>query len=229
MSEKSNYAILFFSRSINGEAKHKYWDDHLHLTQRLELSSVLIKNTLKTLARTGLDVYHYDESLQRGTTFGEKIANAQQDIFQKGYQGIITVGNDCLELHKVNWSSVIDSLSNGIGCIGPNYRNGTYLIATTKTQFDRDAFANLDWHGDSLLKQLIGLHTNVEVLSQLSDFNNTDDLHLLIDQQLLSVDLTTILVKIFSKRSITQTLLYNTWIKDLSIVNFKSLRAPPAA
>jgi hypothetical protein len=226
---KSNIAILFFSRSINGEAKHKYWDNHLPISQRLELSSVLIKQTLKTLSHTGIDVFHYDESLQRGNTFGEKIANAQDDIFQKGYKGIITVGNDCIELDKVNWVNLVDSISNGVTCIGPNYRNGTYLIGTPVEQFDKEAFARLDWHGESLLSELIALQSHVELLSQLSDFNDVYDLDHLIDQRRISIKLANILVKIFSSTWIQSIALQPSWVKDRSIFRFKSLRAPPAA
>lgn len=229
MIDITNTAILFFSRSIHGEAQHKYWDKHLNHSKRLELSALLIKKTLNTLRGTGLTVYYYDEEIQKGNTFGEKIANAHEDLFQKGHEGIITVGNDCLELDKVNWVNLVDSISNGVTCIGPNYRNGAYLMATPKLHFDKETFAKLDWQGKTLLSQLLTLQKNAKVLPQLSDFNDVRDLHLIIDQGLVALKLTTLLVRLFSIYWVKPLAKYTSRLEDLSILRFISLRAPPAA
>ena len=63
---------------------------------------------LKTIRKTKLTYFISNETNQVGTTFGEKITHYIQEIFTKGYQNVIVVGNDCIEIkakHLLNAAS----------------------------------------------------------------------------------------------------------------------------
>ncbi|CAN0575163.1 unnamed protein product, partial [Ectocarpus sp. 12 AP-2014] len=58
----------------------------------------LTKETLRKVKRTKQPYFHISEKEQTGNSFGERFTNAIQTVFDKGYEHIITVGNDTPQL-----------------------------------------------------------------------------------------------------------------------------------
>lgn len=144
-------ALLFFSRSPVAETDHKvvYPGDRQKNRAVIEL---LYKNSLKEAIDSGLDVITFDESRQRGETFGERFANAFQQLFDEGYEQVISIGNDCPAIGQVQWKSICGLLDNGETVVGPTPGGGAYLIAVTAKHFDYEPFKKLPWQSSGLLQ-----------------------------------------------------------------------------
>ena len=89
-----NAAILLFSRTATAEAAAK----PLAMGKRSaeSVADFMVNHIKKLTAKTKLPVFFFSEKQQRGDTFGERFANAFEDVFALGYQNVIAIGNDCL-------------------------------------------------------------------------------------------------------------------------------------
>ncbi|MEF8816469.1 MAG: DUF2064 domain-containing protein [Salinibacter sp.] len=109
----------------------------------------------QAVAESGLPVVEVDDTQQRGSDFGTRLANAFADAFAAGYDRVIAVGNDCPTLHEVDWTGVVTQLAADRPVLGPTPdREGAYLIGLTRAQFDRAAFATLPWRSSELVPAL---------------------------------------------------------------------------
>jgi len=93
---KKNIAVLIFALSQEEEIKRKPF------LRNTSLQQDLTSHTLTEVKKTGLDYYVYDEQHQVGTSFGERFTNAITDIYNKGYEAVISVGNDTPNLTNIH-------------------------------------------------------------------------------------------------------------------------------
>lgn len=145
-------------------------------SKNAHLADFLIKNSLSNASKSNLPIYHIDENNQLGTTFGEKIANAFEEVFAQGYQSVICVGNDAADLSDINWVGLTSSLERGQNVLGRDFRNGAYLIGLTKHSFRKDAFEQLRWQSKYLYDDLFEYTGSCQELTQKHDLNNWHDL-----------------------------------------------------
>lgn len=227
MGNKKNIALIFFSRSSTGEARNKLWFKE-HFKNR-NAASLLIDKAESAVQESGIPVYHFHEENQKGSSFGERLANAYQEIFDLGYEQVISVGNDCPDLEKINWHEISLSLSKGKSVLGPDKRGGAYLIGIQKEFFHQKKFEKLSWQKDTLYKELVNFcqrSTTLLELEQYRDINSFHDIHLLskvkksIDKfsQLLFQLLKPLKVLVIEFQMITH---------DFYIFKDSPLRAPP--
>ena len=87
-SGQKHIALLIFALSPEEELQHKC------LTQDKRLYNLLNQHTLKLAKSLGVPYFHYTEKEQVGDTFGERYTHAIKKIFSKGFNGVITIGND---------------------------------------------------------------------------------------------------------------------------------------
>jgi len=100
MKKNANIAILLFSRSAKCESSFKHWTRDKNIN--FQIANHLISDTHKRLKTSPYPIVVVDEKLQSGNIFGEKLANAFDYVFQKGFDYVIAVGNDCSNI-SVNW------------------------------------------------------------------------------------------------------------------------------
>ncbi|MEQ9301745.1 MAG: DUF2064 domain-containing protein [Cyclobacteriaceae bacterium] len=143
-----------------------------------QLTKALTTRTLQTARQSGLPIYQIDEQHQVGDTFGQRISNAFETVFSKGYDAVICIGNDAASLDHVKWDRLSISLSNGENVIGPDYRAGAYLIGLTRKSFNKEQFQNLRWQTKDLIADLKNFCETYNELEQVADLNNWDDLKL---------------------------------------------------
>jgi len=225
---KPNIAILYFSRSERVEASNKNWGKLTNRFQKNQLAKILSNRTKKILKSLPLPVFHFDESRQIGDTFGDRLANAYQSLFDQGFQGVISVGNDCVELHKVDWTTVIGDLQEGYSSIGPDYRNGCYLIGCTKDQFDRNIFAKLSWQTEALIDELKNVFNEALLLPQLADLNERSDLKYLLKLKCQNIKILMLLISIFNNTIADKITSHFKVIVQLGLPSQRALRAPPS-
>lgn len=154
-------AILFFSRDAFAESIHKPLLGIGEKQKNVELAQLMISQTKVALESSGLDIVHFTQHNQCGKTFGEKLANAFQDVFNMGYQSVIAIGNDTPEIAHLDWTQLKQDIRNNKAIVGPTQRGGAYLIGFSRHQFNKPAFESLTWQGKNLYTDLIS-HFNKE-------------------------------------------------------------------
>lgn len=175
---KHKTAILVFANSSQEEAKFK------RINQSLELFDTLTAQTLQTVEKSQLPYFHFSENQQVGATFGERFTNAIQTVFNKGYENIITIGNDSPQLTVSHILAAEKQLKAKKFVLGPSADGGFYLMGLEKSAFNVSAFQKLAWQTVTLSKQLLRLVTTNTVsivrLETLFDIDTICDIRSLI-------------------------------------------------
>ena len=96
MKSTHKIAILIFADNPHIEASKKRFAFHAGKKTNQQISATLNAAISSLTQSSGLPVYVVGSNLQHGANFGEKLANAFDFVFQKGYEKVISVGNDCL-------------------------------------------------------------------------------------------------------------------------------------
>lgn len=186
---KLNTALLVFSLSPKLEAERKALFGNGKKAASEKLFHQLIDGTKKLAKESGLDIFWFDEKNQIGDSFGEKYANAFQTVFDKGYQSIVSIGNDSPELNSEILSDAVDQLKHQDLIIGPSLDGGAYLIGIHKKAFELNKFKALSWTETGLFNDLIkyaqqqGLGFNT--LYELLDLDSKTSLYALIQHSSL--------------------------------------------
>ncbi|NEN23544.1 DUF2064 domain-containing protein [Cryomorpha ignava] len=183
MSRNNKIALLFFSRNAKEESRKKTWFASANRQGNTAVASALIDQSSDFLKNAGLPVFHFHEGNQRGKNFGERFANAYQDVFDRGYSGVIAIGNDSPEIVNIDLQKVSRDLLSGKTVLGASIRGGTYLIGLTRESFDKSEFQNLPWQSGRLfsaLRELIGKDQSPNILETLRDINSLNDLKILL-------------------------------------------------
>ena len=135
----SSIAILYFSRYAGFEAKEKLWFGRSSQKNK-QLSAVLHRQSWKAIQATNLPVFHFHEGNQEGNNFGQRLANAYAELYKKGFEAVIAVGNDCPEIAKLNWHKIKMDLNAGKEVLGKSVRGGAYLLGITAKNFKKQEF-----------------------------------------------------------------------------------------
>jgi len=166
-------ALLIFARSSKEEIAHK------SIYNGAQLFDALTNHVLETASKTQLPYFHFSEEEQIGITFGERFSNAVYTIFEKGYERIITIGNDTPQLKVSHILEAEKQLLSNKSVLGPSADGGFYLMGLHKSQFDQFAFEQLAWQTSEVSKQLLKLisqvNTEVFQLPTLFDIDTQTD------------------------------------------------------
>lgn len=173
---KTDTAVLIFSFSARREAERKALFGKGKKQSANAFFEIMIERTLEMAAASGVDAFLIDEGKQCGRTFGERYANAFQQIFDQGYTKVISIGNDAPELTAETLQKGIEEIQCKDLVVGPSTDGGVYLLGLTKSLFNTDEFLNLPWRKDSLCDTLMysGYWQNrgsftLELLSDIDD------------------------------------------------------------
>lgn len=163
-------AILVFTNSGTKELEYK------PLPNGEELFDALTKSTLQKAQRTHLPVFHFTEKEQVGANFGERFTNAVDAVFEKGFENIITIGNDTPQLTVRHLKKAAEQLTLGKTVLGPSSDGGFYLLGLRKSHFDPEVFKNLPWQRFGLFSKLsLWFKHNVSEIVTLPVFQDLDD------------------------------------------------------
>ena len=190
--------------------------------------NLLIDRTKKIAEQSNLDVFWYDEKKQAGATFAERFSNAFQEIFDKGYEKVISIGNDCPYLTSFIIEDAHAKILKNDVVLGPSKDGGAYLIGLDRSAFNAENFKALSWQQDALLEDFLAYsfayEQSVECLEELADVDKLRDLLELISLspqkflQFIAYCIKSFSRKIFFIASLTKIQFNKT---------FFSLRAPP--
>lgn len=172
----SNTAVLVFSRSAKAESVEK----SLFSSGRKNFNHIvyqsLLKQSLHTAEKSGLPVFWIDEKKQRGGDFGERLANAFQEVFDQGYENVISIGNDAPELSSNDLTQAANAVGRNRAILGPTKDGGDYLIGFNKKDFRKESFRNIPWRTNAVNQSLVAyfesLGCEVQCLETLVDVDN---------------------------------------------------------
>lgn len=175
-----NTAILLFTRSAKEEAAFKRVSGKKRLNKRF--FKTLIDRTRKTAQATGLPLFTANH--QQGNTFGERLTHALKNVYDQGFERVITIGNDSPGLTSEILLHAAGQLNHHEVVLGPAKDGGTYLIGLHKSVFDQNILAQLNWNGEDSFVDLQsfarerGLSTFTG--SELQDIDDRKGLNLLL-------------------------------------------------
>ncbi|NKI31180.1 TIGR04282 family arsenosugar biosynthesis glycosyltransferase [Croceivirga thetidis] len=202
-SPKNTVAILVFANSSLLDESRK------GIPHSRQLFDELTDDVLKKVEKTGLPFYLCDERQQIGSDFGTRFTAAIQTTFAKGFDSIITVGNDTPHLTVEMLLQSHKNLMEGKTVIGPSSDGGVYLLGIHKNKFDAQLFRVMPWQQETLFDTL-GLHFLrkgiLHQLPKLNDLDSTKDIQIILDtKQRLSVALTGLLLRLVRKSRAERT------------------------
>ncbi|UOY08812.1 DUF2064 domain-containing protein [Muricauda sp. SCSIO 64092] len=146
---QTNTAVLLFALSASEESKYK------HIQKGGLLFHVLTGQTLSEVKKAGLPYFHFDEKLQKGSSFGERFSNAIQNLFDKGFKNVIALGNDCPQITRKHIQSAALQLSSGQNVIAPSKDGGFNLLGIQRDAFGKQDFEQLPWQTEQLLSKTL--------------------------------------------------------------------------
>jgi len=143
---KKNTAVLIFANSSEKELIEKSIPSSFQLFEKL---NTLVQETVR---KTGLPYFLMTENEQIGSSFGERFTNAIQQIFDKGYENIISIGNDTPQLSAAHLQKANHLLSENKIVLGPSRDGGFYLMGIHRSLFKKEQFLKLSWQTRGLVK-----------------------------------------------------------------------------
>jgi len=163
-----NAVIVFVKNPVLGKVKTR-----LALSTSAEYAlrvySALLVHTQQILIplEADLRVYYSDQveadagwrterctqHVQRGSDLGERLHNAFQETIEQGYDKVVVIGSDCLELTTAHLVSSFDVLTHNEVVIGPTFDGGYYLLGMK--QFYPQLFADKAWSTPEVYAQTL--------------------------------------------------------------------------
>lgn len=179
MRSNSQTAVLIFAESIDCQTKKKSLVQNPEDNYRL-LNS-LTQRSFRAAQKTGFDVIEFNEDLQKGSTFGSRLSNAIQYVFNRGYDKVIVIGSDCPDVQSKDIVQIDNQLDLDQMVFGPDYRGGVYAIGLNKESFEATQFKRLSWQTSELKKSLCEyakcMQAPVFWLDHKADFNDKKDIN----------------------------------------------------
>lgn len=115
---------------------------------------------------------------QKGNDLGEKMLHAFEEVKREGFDKIVIIGTDCLEITSDIISHAFLALETNDFVIGPAKDGGYYLLGMNEIQ--NNIFENKSWSTNTVLEStkndLIKLNKKVHFLETLNDIDDLEDL-----------------------------------------------------
>ncbi len=193
----NNSALVIFAREPKlGKVKTRLARD-VGEAEALRLYKSFVRQTLKLASSLkNLDRYIYyagsNASMpflrqfknrfilkqQRGGNLGTRMYNAFDHLFKAGYQKVIIIGTDCLEITKKDIQTAYKRLDRADYVLGPTYDGGYYLIGAKLAH--RSVFQGITWGTKTVFNQtkakIVRCGKSLKVIPKKSDIDYLADL-----------------------------------------------------
>ena len=117
-----------------------------------------------------------EKKIQNGNTLGERMSNAFQDGFEKGFEQIVIIGTDLWDLESTDIDQAFKVLETNTAVIGPATDGGYYLLGLS--QWMPEVFKNKIWGTASILNDTMDdfKERKVALLKPKNDVDYYEDL-----------------------------------------------------
>lgn len=147
-------ALLVFIRSAREESLAKQFSFLGNQEKNEAIAECLNQNIIAEAKKTGLPYYIFSSENQIGDNFGTRLSNAFESVFNKGFEKVIAIGNDCLDLNAKVLRATHFKLEQCHSVIGPSKDGGVYLLGLSRNIFEKDSFESLSWETETLFEEL---------------------------------------------------------------------------
>jgi len=149
-----------------------------NITKALSVDKYLFYDRVKDMHDSWQnDVYH--KEVQTSSYMSTRISSAFKKIFAKGYERVVIIGSDCLELDERMIRLAFRQLEHFDTVVGPTKDGGFYLLGMN--EFTPEIFKVQSWGTSSLTTNIVRvihtLHKTVFMLSELAGIVTVDDLN----------------------------------------------------
>jgi len=121
----------------------------------------------------------YVKRVQDGADMATRIRKAFKKVFDKGYEHVVIIGSDCLELDERVIRLAFRQLEHFDCVLGPTKDGGFYLFGMN--EYSKEVFKTPGWGTNTLsaevLKTLQDQHKSCFMLSELTEIATIDDLN----------------------------------------------------
>jgi 2-phospho-L-lactate guanylyltransferase (CobY/MobA/RfbA family) len=212
-----NTAVLVFIRSEKEEATIKKFGSCLSFKGNCRVASLLNKRVKTIAKKSGLPTIIVGGNQQVGNDFGQRFTYAVAQIFEKGYENVIAIGNDCLSVSPQLLRQAATTLNHQKVVAGPTKDGGVYLLGFQKSVFLQNELATLPWQTNHLFSALKSYFqtldvANFQLLRLATDADDAFSFQMILNQ--LSTG--------FAFKNILQNLLQATSQTQLFTVNFQT-------
>ena len=223
-------AILIFTQEASKEASRKMltpsknrgvnqlvFDKLNHFVERTAVAAVSKANNLQ--------VFYSSQLIKpNNSSFGHQLSTAIQVIFERGFEKVICIGNDCPALDENHILAAAKILQTVDSVVGPDNRGGVYLLGISSKGFRSEIFENLAWQSEKMIESFIEHYNKkaIILLETLSDIHTFQELQTYTKSMFFIAFLIQLVEKAIAKTSN----FYFFFIENRSIRSL-SLRAPP--
>jgi len=221
-------AIILFAHLPHFEARSKSLSYLSSKTATKKISAYLTQHFYELSQKTTADTFLIDTYHQNGKTFGERIANAFSDVYDKGYENVICIGNDCPNLTLENLQNALAETEKGNVVLGPTKDGGTYLMGVPKEYFNKSTFEEVEWQTKKTYQNLISLFkiskSPISITNILFDIDNGKDFYNYFKENILVKVFINIIKNLEPKNTLHHILSFLRLILSQTLL----FRGPPA-
>ncbi len=179
--------IVFQKNEILGKVKTRLASTVGH-DEALKIYQILIAHTHRVIQSIVVDTYIFFSDyipknyeiqassfyfqVQNGKDLGDRMKNAFEFLFSKGYERVLIIGTDCATLESTHIQKAIQKLDLVDVVIGPAEDGGYYLLGMNNLV--PSLFSDMKWSTEDVLKETINRLTqeglsydNIETLSDV--------------------------------------------------------------
>lgn len=169
-------ALLVFAQSAAADARLKRLSGQPQITIRV--LAQLNQRTRQLADATGLPVLHAAALIPPTGGFGEQLTAALSEVFARGFERVLVVGNDCPDLTTAHLTQAALALESASVVLGPDRRGGLYLLGLSRAAFERLPTGQMPWQTSQLARAIKHEYDgwSIAELSPLGDVNSRADL-----------------------------------------------------
>ena len=118
----------------------------------------------------------FRKKIQKGEDLGERMMNAFLELLQIGYEKVVIIGSDILDLNTDHINTAFTQLEFHDVVIGPAFDGGYYLLGLKNLY--PNLFENKVWGTSSVLKDTLNdlQNSKIHLLKELNDIDTFEDL-----------------------------------------------------
>lgn len=176
---KNSTAILIFTQEVEIDASRKILTPRKNNGINKLLFSRLNDFVQRTSSSTQLSIFNSRQFVTNNQkSYGKQLTEAINAVFEKGFEKVICIGNDCPALDKVQILKAAHKLQTNDTVLGPDLRGGVYLIGLSKTTFCADTFEKIAWQSEKMLASYIEHFPDQQIsfIESLADIHTFEEL-----------------------------------------------------
>ena len=223
---RSDTAILLFSRTAVEESLSKPLAA-AHSKAKKAIATQLIRHARGIAKGSGLPVFIVSGHRQCGGKFGECFAYAFERFFERGFERVISIGNDCPALTSKDIVEAANRLDTAAYVFGPASDGGAYLVGMRREEYDPTFFRQISWQTPLVLSELKAwADDDYYCLEEKSDVDSPADLWRVLHSAAIPVLLR---IKLFLALtcSLPSGFSQTTFGLPMAFSDCRALRGPP--